>query len=507
MEIKRLFWVVLVVCSVLSSCNHREKTNGINSSSYPNILFIVSEDNGPELGCYGNREVSTPNIDRLAKEGLLFENAFVTYSVCSPSRATLFTGLYPHQNGQIGLATHQFSMYDSLETLPEILKQAGYRAGIIGKLHVNPESSFSWDYQGIKGNNFGKKDLFRYTEEALDFINQDPKTPFFVMVNFPDAHFPLQAQVDGLPEIPLKGDGIDQPLPFIGADSPRLREFTANYYNSMNRLDIGVGMLMDSLEKKGLLENTIVIYMGDHGPQFSRAKCSNYEAGLRVPLIIKSPYAKATKGKFSSNLVSSIDILPTLMDIAGVTRSDLKLPGRSLLPLLEGNDTEPWREYVFAGGNSSTSLLYYPRRSVRGKRYKLIHNLLYERENPKFAYYTTHANSHFDGGTETGEIEASNEQIQAGYATWKNPTEYELYDLQNDPFEWNNLIEKAEMAQIKEELIQKLEEWQLQTQDPLRNKEILDRFTAEIDSVNVRFPNHSYTRDTTFRWGYHHYFK
>lgn len=507
MEIKRLFWAVLVGCSVLSSCSDREKASGLNSSSYPNILFIVSEDNGPELGCYGNRVVSTPNIDRLAKEGLLFENAFVTYSVCSPSRATLFTGLFPHQNGQIGLATHQFSMYDSLETLPGILQEAGYRTGIIGKLHVNPESSFSWDYHGIKGNNFGKKNLYRYAAEAMDFINQDPSTPFFLMVNFPDAHFPLQAQVDGLPEIPLTGDDIDQPLPFIVADSPRLREFTANYYNSMNRLDIGVGMLLDSLEKNGLLENTFIIYMGDHGPQFSRAKCSNYEAGLRVPLIIKSPFAKALKGESSSNLVSSIDILPTLMDIAGVTRSDLELPGRSLLPFIKGNDIEAWREYVFAGGNGSTSLLYYPRRSVRGKRYKLIHNLRFERENPKFEYYATHANSHFEGGTETGEIEASNEQIKGGYTTWKKPTEYELYDLLNDPFEWNNLIEKGEMAHIKEEMIQKLEEWQDQTQDPLRNRKILDRFTAEIDFVNVRFPNHSYTLDSAFRWGYHHYFK
>jgi len=117
-----------------------DKSN-LTVKTQPNILLIVSEDNGPDLGCYGNKDVYTPNLDKLASDGILFQNAFVTYSVCSPARGSIFTGLYPHQNGQIGLATHKFRMYESFKTLPVYLKEQGYRTGCLGKIHVNPESA------------------------------------------------------------------------------------------------------------------------------------------------------------------------------------------------------------------------------------------------------------------------------------------------------------------------------------------------------------------------------
>ena len=253
----------------------------------PNILLIVSEDNGPDLGCYGNPYVSTPNLDRLAEGGVLFENAFVTYSVCSPSRSTIFTGLYPHQNGQIGLATHKYRMHQSYKSIPVYLKEAGYRTGCLGKIHVNPESAISFDFHPIKSSNFSKRNLPSYAMHADTFINTSDE-PFFLMVNFPDAHYPVQKQVEGLPVHPLEPEDVES-IPFIGADSRRLREFTANYYNCMNRLDAAVGMLLEKLETSGKAENTIILYLGDHGAQFSRGKCSNYEAALRVPFIIKWP--------------------------------------------------------------------------------------------------------------------------------------------------------------------------------------------------------------------------
>lgn len=301
-------WMWFLFMLPMGSCDKKE-VNGTGEKRKMNVLLIVSEDNGPELGCYGNQEVSTPNIDQLSATGVRFNNAFVTYSVCSPSRSTLFTGLYPHQNGQIGLATHHYQMYDSLKTLPHYLHGAGYRAGIIGKRHVNPPGAFQWDYEAIKGSNFEKVQLDKYAENALDFIQRDSVRPYFLMVNFPDAHFPLQKQVEGLPPDPLNAEDVNGSLPFIGVDSKRLREYTANYYNSMARLDIAVGWLLKKLEDKGLLENTVIIYMGDHGPQFSRAKCSNYEAGLRVPLIIRHPHRYHHVG-VRNELVSSIDIIP-----------------------------------------------------------------------------------------------------------------------------------------------------------------------------------------------------
>ncbi|GGF24529.1 sulfatase family protein [Echinicola rosea] len=497
-------WGWLLAVLLLTSCDKGAK-NGSGAKEKMNVLFVVSEDNGPELGCYGNQDVSTPNIDQLAETGVRFDNAFVTYSVCSPSRSTLFTGLYPHQNGQIGLATHHYQMYDSLKTLPGYLHDVGYRTGIIGKRHVNPATSFKWDYGAIKGANFEKVQLEKYAESALEFIQMDAGKPFFLMVNFPDAHFPLQKQVDGLPPQPLDADDVTGTLPFIGVDSRRLREYTANYYNSMARLDIAVGLLLKKLEEEKLLENTVVIYMGDHGPQFSRAKCSNYEAGLRVPLIIRYPPRNPHVG-MRKELVSSIDIVPTIMDITGAKCPD-SLDGRSLLPLLGQGSEGKWREYVFAGGAGATSLFFYPRRSVRNDRYKLIHNLLYTRENPKYSFYADHLNGHFDGGTEEGELMQGTDEVRAAYATWKNPPEYELYDLQEDPYEFRNLIGNPQYVSIKGEMIGALVKWQQETDDPFYDKGILDRFVAEVDSVNRHFPNHSYAKDSTFRWKYLQYFK
>ena len=483
-------------------CRTNESTPVVETP--PNILLIVSEDNGPDLGCYGNTNVYTPNLDQLAAEGMLFENAFVTYSVCSPSRSSIFTGLYPHQNGQIGLATHKFRMYESFKTLPVYLKEQGYRTGCLGKLHVNPEAALPFDFHPIKGANFAKKKLPDYAEEAAKFINAS-ESPFFLMVNYPDAHYPLQKQVEGMPATPLEAKDISSPLPFIGADSERLREFTANYYNSMNRLDEAVGMLLTELANSGKAENTLVIYLGDHGAQFSRGKCSNYEAGLRIPFIMKW-LDNIPSGSRSNELISIVDIVPTLLKATGL-QVPSNLPGLSLLPIATGQKAELDREYIYAGGMGSSGLLYYPRRSVRGDRYKLIWNLLFDRENPKFRFYADHKNVHFGGGTEELEIENATEKIQTAYATWRNPPEYELYDLREDPNEFNNLIESNNYQPVFERLKTALTSWQQKTKDPLADPDILKRFTEEVARVNGEFPNHAYAKDSVFQWEYPDYFK
>jgi len=149
------------------------------ATEQPNVLLIVSEDNGPELGCYGDPYAYTPNLDQLAAEGVRFENAFVPYSVCSPSRACFLTGLYPHQNGQIGLATHKFAMYrKNTPNFASILKKHGYRTGLIGKLHINPESAFPFDFRAIPGANFNRtKSVADYTAEAARFFAEAQDVP------------------------------------------------------------------------------------------------------------------------------------------------------------------------------------------------------------------------------------------------------------------------------------------------------------------------------------------
>ena len=467
-------------------------------TSRPNVLLIVSEDNGPELGCYGDPYVRTPNLDRLADEGVRFERAFVPYPVCSPSRACFLTGLYPHQNGQIGLATHKFAMYRQWPNLVSLLKEAGYRTGYLGKIHVNPESAFPIDFREIPGANFHNRPVAKYAEEAAKFM-EAAETPFFLAVNYPDAHFPLYRQQHGLPEHPLNGSDV-QPLPWVGADSPRLREATANYYNCLMRLDDGVGMLLERLEESGKAENTMVIYLGDHGAQFSRGKCSVYEGGLRVPLIIRFPDV-AKRGLVRGELTSTLDLLPTVLAATGIPGPD-NLAGRSLLPLLQAGSI-PWRSHIFGVTTGGAPSLYYPQESVRDERYKLIVSPERGRENTTAVAYLNQVNAHFIAGTNHQEIDGAPAHVRAAYARYLNPPAVELYDLKEDPNEWHDLAEEPDYREIREQLMGALRQWQAAARDPLGDPETLSQFTREHDDA----PAANYRKDKSFRWGYLDYFQ
>jgi N-sulfoglucosamine sulfohydrolase len=245
--------------------------------------MIVSEDNGPELGCYGDRFARTPHLDQLARQGILFNRAFVPQAGCSQSRASFLTGLYPHQHGQIGLATWGFRLYrDDTPNLPRSLKAVGYRTGILGKLHVNPETAFPFDFSEIPTANFARKDLSNYTKFAESFITSDDR-PFFLSVNYPDAHDPWIRQIDGLPKNPINGSEV-QAMSYMGIDPLGMREMVADYYNSIARLDALVGDLLDALDRSGKAKDTLVIYIGDHGADMLRGKRTCYDGGLRIPL-------------------------------------------------------------------------------------------------------------------------------------------------------------------------------------------------------------------------------
>ena len=496
MSIRNCFIIVIGVISMMGCSTQISRTN----QPKPNILLIVSEDNGPDLGCYGNEFVHTPVLDSLAASGVKFENAYVTYSVCSPSRSTLFTGLYPHQNGQIGLATHKYRMHQDFKTLPEYLQEAGYRTACLGKIHVNPESAIPFDYWDIRGANFSKKQLHRYAQKGQAFA-MESQEPFFLMVNFPDAHFPVQKQVEGLPTQIIEPDEIESSLPFVGVTSERLKEYTANYYNCMNRLDESVGMLMDSLQSIGVLDNTVVIYMGDHGAQFSRGKCSNYEGALKVPMIISWP-DHISRSQVKKELISSVDILPTILDIAGMDQQE-DLPGFSFLPLCLDDDIYKQREFLFADGAGAAPFMFFPRRSVRGERFKLIHNLV-PRENPHVSFYESHK-GHFAGGTSKQTIAQADSLWKSVYNTWQYPGEYELYDLKVDPLETKNLANEPHFMNEFTSLRKALENWQVATSDPFRDKHKLKMLIHEMDSVAQDYPALHYRKDKEFEWQYPDY--
>ncbi len=465
----------------------------------PNILLIVSEDNGCDLGCYGNPQVYTPHLDKLSEEGMKFMNAYVTYSVSSPSRSSIFTGLYPHQNGQIGLATHRYSMYEGIKTLPEYMKELGYVSGCIGKIHVNPESKMTFDYWDNRDSNFGKKNLESYTDKAVAFGERNAGEPFFLMVNFPDAHFPLQRQVEGLPHRMIDESGVVS-LPYLNVDSPRHRHFVANYFNCMNRLDEAVGMLLGKMSDHGLLNNTVIIYLSDHGEQFPRAKCSNYEAGLHVPFIVKWP-GRILPATVNNALISTIDLLPTFIELIGGS-VPARLPGRSLLPLFFGRK-DNIHSYIFAGGMGSAPVMHYPRRSVRDDRYKLIVNYNYLEDNPHYDLYL-HQQGHFAGGLSEEELQLAPDSMKHVFQTWRRPPLYELYDLWKDPHEFHNLSGKKEYKPVLDKLKNVLWQWQEETDDPIRKPELLKAINEEVKAILRKEVDYM---QPDFRWGYLDYFK
>ncbi len=407
-----------------------------------NILLIVSEDNGPELGCYGEPYVQTPVLDALAAEGVRFERAYVPQAGCSQSRAALLTGLYPHQNGQIGLATWKFGLYDrETPNLVRSLKAAGYRTGIIGKLHINPKSAFPFDFEAIPSSNFSRKRLEDYAREANKFFTAGEQ-PFFLSVNYPDAHRPFTPQVDGLPAHPLKGSEVT-PLAYMGLDSPDLRQQTADYYNCMARLDSQVGDLLKALEVSGKRDNTLIVYLGDHGADLLRGKRTSYEGGLRIPLIIAGSKVKGRQVR--QELVSTLDLMPTFLELSRTQPVD-GLPGRPLTSMLKG-DSVKWRPYLYTEFHTHSAHNYFPQRTIRDDRFKLIHNLMPNSVNPGYEF----TNKRFFDDLESV-IAAAPEPVGDAYRRMRQPPEFELYDLQEDPHEFLNLADDPQHAETLSQL-------------------------------------------------------
>lgn len=483
-------WCLLIICCLILS-----PTVG---ASPPNILLIVSEDNGPELGCYGDPYAQTPHLDQLAAEGVRFENAFVPYSVCSPSRACFLTGKYPHQNGQIGLATHKFALYHKeTPNFVTLLKQQGYLTGLIGKLHVNPESAFPFDYRAIPGANFNRRQpVTAYADKAEEFFKQAQKQPWFLSVNFPDAHLPFLKQANGRPAQPLSADDV-KPMPWVGVDTPRLREQVANYYNCLARLDVGVGLLLEQLKQTGGAENTLVIYIGDHGAQFPRGKGSVYEGGLRVPLIVRWP-GVTKPGLVRSELASTVDLLPTALAAADLSIPQ-DLPGRDLKPLLTAGPAKDWREYIFGFTTGSFPRNCYIQHSLRDARYKLISNPRPGTENLIADSYLDESHPHFViSGATAADQKTISPRTKAAFARWSTPPRYELYDLQQDPYEWTNLADDPDYAETKQRLIDALTALQRQTRDPFLAPENVEAFVKE----QLAHRDMRYRTQKQFRWSY-----
>lgn len=287
--------------------------------------------------------------------------------------------------------------------------------------------------------------------------------PFYLQVNHPDAHAPFIAQVDGLPKKPLTGEDVDA-LPYMVLNSKKLKDATANYYNCIMRLDSYIGDLIDALKKSGKYDNTLIVYIGDHGADILRGKRTSYEGGVRIPMIISWP----GKGKVNTRLnelASTIDLYPTFLEAAGLSVPKY-LPGKSLMPLLGGEKTE-WRSHLFTEYHVHSNHNPYPQRTVRNDKHKLIWNPLSGTENPGYEYTLSETVKI----NEEELLKDADQQVREAYLLMKNPPEYELYDLETDPFEMQNLSGDKAQAEVLEQLKAELHKWQKQTSDPLIDKD------------------------------------
>jgi uncharacterized sulfatase len=437
--------------------------NNDRAEEPPNIVVFVADDLGAnDIGPYGNRVVRTPNLDRLADDGILFSEAFASSPTCSPSRASLHTGMMPFRNG--AHANHT-GIKQGVKTLPSYMKELGYRVALAGKYHIGPKESYPYELihktnvpepghmgDGVLWTNLNMSPVDGWLSKAAS-----QEDPFMLVVNDHSPHviWPEEAE--------YRPSEIDIPSRHI--DTEETRKARARYYTDITKMDSNVGKLLASLDKHGLQENTVVIFTSDQGPQWAFGKWNVYDYGLKVPLIVRWP-SVVKGGTDSDALVSLVDLLPTMVDMAGGTPPSKpeQIDGTSFLPVLL-NQSDEHRQMVYGSHTGDGTMNRSPMRMLRTKRYKYILNLA-----PDIRYKThmDQAKDHDGGRTYWPSwVERSYTSEHAASILWRyhNRPDEELYDIMNDPKETNNLAEDPHYKELLEKFRDHMDQWRNQQGD------------------------------------------
>lgn len=427
------------------------------------VLLIIADDQGLDLGCYGNRAISTPRIDEFSASAVRFTHGFSTVASCSPSRSVLYTGLFTHTSGQYGLAHafHNQSTLEEIESVPRLLKSAGFATGIVGKVHVKPPSVYPFDYLVEGAPLAGNRNVDAMATKSAEFLSTAKDRPFLLIVGFSDPHrnpagFANTRTYPNAPKRPYDPAAVVVPahLP----DWPEVRRDLADYYESISRLDDGVGLILEQLRRSGRERETLVIYVSDNGMPFPGAKTTLYDAGIHLPLIMRVPGER--QGTTSDAMASWADIAPTILEWTGVKGpSRYALPGRSLLAASSGSATGGADE-VYASHTFHEITMYYPMRAVRTRRHKYIFNIAHQLPYPQAQDIL---------GSPTWKAIAARRPATMGdrdmKAYFQRPQE-ELYDVERDPHEVRNLAGDSAHAAVLAELRQKLHAFRERTRDP-----------------------------------------
>jgi N-sulfoglucosamine sulfohydrolase len=441
----------------------------------PNIVLMVSDDHGRQMGCYGDPNARTPSLDALAADGVRFEKAFCTASTCAPSRAVILSGLHNHTNGMYGLAhpPHNFFCFGDFRSLPARLAEAGYRTGRIGKYHVAPEELFP--FQEVLPFGTGARDDVAMSERCRDFVAGDE--PFFLYWCSYNPHrarmredLPLQPNSFGNPQQDFPGDEeelfdpAELEIPDFLSDTPEVRAELAQYYQSVARLDRGVGRLMQILKDSGKYENTLILYISDNGPAFPEGKTTLYEAGMNLPLLVKSPEHPDAAGGMTNALASWVDLAPTLLDFAGADFDAGDFHGRSLRGLIGEEDPDDEDTAIYASHSLHEITNYYPMRVIRTQRWKFIWNIAHP-----LTY--SFASDLYRSATWQGVLRDGLEHFgPRSVEAYLHRPRFELYDLQADPLETENLADRPERAELVERFCKQLQDFQERTGDPWLHK-------------------------------------
>jgi arylsulfatase A-like enzyme len=411
----------------------------------PNIVVVHWHDLGTRLGTYGVDGVPSPAVDRIAAEGVRFDRAFCATPLCSPARSALMTGRYPHANGMMGLQHLGWEYASGVETIPMHLRTLGYHSANFGMQHeASDPTRLGYDevYEA-RDPATGWQRADTVVDEATTWLSAPDRRrePFLAVVGFFEVHRPYPVELYP-PDDP---EAVSVP-PYL-PDNPHTREDLAAFHGSIRVADRATGRLVETLRTEGLLDHTWIVFTTDHGMAFPGAKSTLYDPGIQVALLMRPPDGAAARREPTDRLAAHVDILPTLIDLAG-GQQPRGLHGVSHAGWLRGEDTRPVRTQVFAEKTYHDA--YDPMRAVRTDRWKYIHNAA---PGPRLLL--------------PRDIEASATRAGMGDAHLTERTTAEVYDLTTDPWERDNLAGRPEVADVEAELADTLVRWQRETGDPL----------------------------------------
>jgi N-sulfoglucosamine sulfohydrolase len=429
----------------------------------PNLLLITVDDmNRDSVGCYGCPiENITPNIDRLASEGIRFERGFVNVAICMPCRAVLMTGRYPQASGALGFD----KIKPEVPSLPEALKQAGYYNSLIGKeIHVVPSRHEAFNRIDKQKDLGGGRSAEAYAVAVRTAIKEanDADKPFFIMANAADPHRPFAgAKGDAFKKIPFPReiDPRQVPVPGFLPDLPDIRTELATYFQSVARADLVVGAVLDELKKSGKIDNTLVLFLSDHGMPLPYAKTNCYLASNITPFILRWPGHIKSGAVDQKNFVSTIDVAPTFLSAAGVENLE-GANGLSLLPLMKGAE-QAGRNRVFTFHERPYSRKHLPMRAVNDGDYLYIWNGWSDGK-------TQFRNESMSGLTFKTMKNADDPKIRARADFYLHRTREELYNLKEDPDCLENLLDEpgSEHAGRVSAMTKDLWNWMKEVNDP-----------------------------------------